>query len=452
MAALHELSLAQASEGIRTGVISPVEMAEACLGRIDTLDSVMKAWVTVDHKGVLGQAQRAQDEIKKGGPRSPLHGIPVGIKDIIYTKGMKTTGGSKTLSDFFPDFDATVVARLKGAGAVILGKNTTCEFAASGSPLATNPWNHKHTTSGSSTGSASAVASRMCPASLGSQTGGSTLRPASFCGVVGLKPSYGRISRYGVMAFSYSVDTVGIIVRSVDDAALVLQAIAGYDRKDPGSMRRSVPDYLRGAKNADRPPRIGLVRHYFDLSEPETRVHTESVVARFEAAGAQVEEAEVPESFSLIARVQPIITAVEGAAYHQKGFPGHEEEFTPGLRRTIESGSLISAVDYLQAQRIRRQIRREMEAVVKRYDVFFTPTVATPAPLLDAPPGAAGNEFQLAWTALGFPSITLPSGLAPTGLPWGVQLVAAPFAEGALLGAARWCERVLGVSLTPPGI
>ena len=247
----RDLTIAQASQAIAGGKLSPPELMESLLEQIRELEPSLKAWVTLDEEAALRSARDAEAEISSGGPRTPLHGIPIGVKDIYYTKGVLTTAGAPQYRDFIPGYDATSVAKLKDAGAIILGKAVTTQFA-DGDPSPTfNPWHREHTPGGSSSGSAVAVAARMCPAALGSQTGGSTLRPAIYNGVVGLKPTYGRISRYGVVPFAWSLDTVGIIARTVNDTALLLQAMAGHDcqrRQLIPRTRRRLPERLGRTK------------------------------------------------------------------------------------------------------------------------------------------------------------------------------------------------------------
>ncbi|MBI4233562.1 MAG: amidase [Chloroflexi bacterium] len=446
----YKLTVAQAADRIKDGTLSPVALAEACLACINALEPALKAWETVDRGSVLRQARRAEQEIRRRGPRTPLHGIPVGLKDIIYTRGVKTTASSRVYADFVPDFDATVVTRLKRAGAVILGKTVTAEFAATGDPPRTvNPWNPAHTPGGSSAGSAVAVAARMCPAALGSQTVGSTLRPAAYNGVVGLKPTYGLISRYGVIPASWSLDHVGILVRTVEDAALVLSVLAGYDPRDPSSARRRVPDYHRALERLDGPPRIGVLwQPFWERADAETRAHTEALVGRLAEAGARAEEVKLPNSFDMVAAAQGVVFNVECAAYHEEVFRERAAEYSPMLRRMLESAFLVPGVRYVQAQRLRRQFRREIEALAGTVDVFLTPSTPAPAPRDLSNTGDA--SFQGPWTFSGLPSISIPSGLARSGVPMGLQLVAAPFAEERLLAVARWCERVLDVRLRPP--
>jgi aspartyl-tRNA(Asn)/glutamyl-tRNA(Gln) amidotransferase subunit A len=443
------LTVAEAAAQIRQRRLSPVALAQSLLGRIDALDPALQAWVTVDREEVMSTARQRELELERGGPQGPIHGVPVGLKDIFYTAGMKTTACSRIYADFVPSYDATAVARIKQAGGIILGKAVTTEFATADPSPTVNPWNAAHTPGGSSSGSSVAVATRMCAAALGSQTGGSTCRPAAYNGIVGLKPTYGRISRYGVVPVSWSLDTVGILVRTVEDAAIMLQVMAGHDPNDPGSSTQPVPDYLEEMKALERPPRIGLLKEFFfDRSTPEVRRHTEAVVRRLARAGAQVEEVSLPESFSTAHSCQRIVSNVETAAFHEEFFRHRAGEYGPKLRATIEMGMLIPGVRYVQAQRLRRQFRHDMVETVGRVDVVLTPAAPSPAP---GDRSTTGDPvFQQPWTSSGLPTIVLPSGLSESGLPLGIQLAGLPLEEGKLFAAARWCEEELGVSLSPP--
>ena len=443
------LTITEASRQIRKRQLSPVTLAESLLQRIQELEPTLKAWVTMDKEGVLAQARQAEGELEQRGPKDLLHGIPLGVKDIFYTAGMKTTACSAIYSDFVPAYDATSVAKFKKAGALVLGKTVTTEFAAGDPSPTRNPWNPAHTPGGSSSGSGAAVAARMCPGATGSQTVGSILRPAAYNGVVGLKATYGRISRYGVIPLSWSLDHVGIIVRSVEDAALMLQVMAGHDSQDPSSSNRAVPDYLGALDRLDTAPRIGLVRgFFFDHADEETRRHTEEVAQRLAQAGAQIEEVALPESFAHIRMAYSIIMRVESAAFHDELFRSRREEYGPKIRSTIEAGMLIPAVEYMQAQRWRRRFRLDMEKVIQPLNALLTPATPTPAPRDLTTTG--DPSFQGPWTASGLPAISIPSGLSQDGLPLGIQLVGAPFEEGHLLVVARWCEQTLQVELTPP--
>jgi aspartyl-tRNA(Asn)/glutamyl-tRNA(Gln) amidotransferase subunit A len=449
MAEPYSLGVAEAAQQMQNQQLSPVSLAQSLLGRIEAYDSTLKAWVTIDREEVLTTAQQREQELERGRAKGLVHGVPVGLKDIFYTAGMKTSACSRIYADFVPSYDATVVARLKEAGAIILGKAVTTEFASSDPSPTRNPWNLAHTPGGSSSGSSVAVATRMCAAALGSQTGGSTCRPAAYNGIVGLKPTYGRISRYGVVPLSWSLDTVGILVRSVEDAAIMLQVMAGHDPNDPGSSTQPVPDYLEQMKANDRPPRIGLIKEFFfDRSTPEIRSHTEEVAQKLARAGATVEEINLPQSFATAHSCQRIVSNVEAAAFHEESFRERADEYGPKIRANIEMGILVPGVRYLQAQRLRRQFRQDMIDMVKQVDVALTPTIPEPAPKDLTTTGDA--VFQSPWTSSGLPTIAIPSGLSQSGLPLGVQLGGLPFEEGKLLAAARWCEEALGVNLWPP--
>ena len=450
MSAPYTLSVSQAAEQIRTGQLSPTDYAATLLERIDTHEPDLQAWVTIDREEVLGAARRREQELESGAG-GIMQGVPVGLKDIFYTAGMKTTACSRIYADFVPDYDATCVTKLKEAGAVILGKAVTTEFATSDPSPTRNPWNRAHTPGGSSSGSSVAVAAGMCPAALGSQTGGSTCRPAAYNGIVGLKPTYGRISRYGVVPVSWSLDTVGILVRTVTDAAVLLQAMAGYDPNDPGSANLPVPDFLREMEGRTEPPRLGLLNrgYFYERATEEVRRHTDAAAQQLAQAGAVIEELELPASFDTAPDVQRIVMNVECAAFHEEFFRHRADEYGPRLRANIEMGLLIPSVTYLQAQRLRRQFRRDLTELAGRVDALLMP--ATPAPAPQDLNTTGDAAFQAPWTSAGLPTVVVPSGLSEDGLPLGVQFAAPPFEEGRLLAAARWCETALGVDMRPPG-
>ena len=443
-----ELSAAEAARRIRQRELSPVELADSLLGRIDALEPSLKAWVCLDREAVLLEAQRKEEQLDSGTVLGPLHGVPVGLKDIYYTAGVPTTACSKVYADFVPNYDATTVTMLKQAGAIMLGKTITTEFACMDPSPTVNPWNPAHTPGGSSSGSAVAVAARMCPAALGSQTVGSVLRPASYNGIVGFKPTFGRVSRHGVIPVSWSLDTVGWLVRTVEDAALLLQVMAGPDPADPVASRHTISDYLSGLKSPTT-PRIGLLRRFFfEHADPETRKHVDQMAEQLSRAGATVEELPMPDSIDTAFADQQVIMAVEGAAFHQPMFERQAEDYQPKLREMIGRGLRTDAVTYSHALERRRRFINDMELLAEKADVLLTPSTPTPAP---ADRSNTGNPlFQGPWTSCGLPAISIPSGLAASGLPLGIQLVAAPFAEDRLLAAARWCEVALDMHLFPP--
>ena len=445
------LTVAQAQAGLRRGDLSSVKLAQSLLSRIDELDPELHAWVTIDREDVLGRAHERDEQLKQSGPLGPMHGIPVGLKDIFYTAGMKTTACSKIYADFVPTYDATVVVKLKEAGAIVLGKAVTTEFATADPSPTRNPWNVAHTPGGSSSGSSVAVATRMCAAALGSQTGGSTCRPASYNGIVGLKPTYGRISRHGVVPVSWSLDTVGILVRTVEDAAILLGVMSGYDPNDAGSADEPVPDFTAALGRSDGPPRIGFLRQFFlERCDDEVRKHTETAVARLAGGGAIVEELNLPPSFDTCFAAHRVVNEVECAAFHEETFRNRPDEYGPQIRSRIEAGLLTPGVRYLQSQRMRRRFREELSALASRVDALVMPTTPTPAPAsLDT---TGDPAFQSPWTSAGLPTITLPSGLSKLGLPLGIQLAGGPFQEEQLLAVAGWCETALGVDLSPPQV
>ena len=447
----YELSVSEAAAQIRQGTLSPVDLVESLLARIDALDSDLKAWVTIDREEVLETARKRAIAADWGGQLGPIHGVPVGLKDIFYTGGMLTACGSKVYADFVPEFDATSVAKIKEAGGIILGKAVTTEFATSDPSPTRNPWNLEHTPGGSSSGSSAAVAARMVPAALGSQTGGSTCRPAAYNGIVGLKPSYGRISRYGVVPVSWSLDHVGILTRTVADAALMLNVLSDEDDNDPGSLRVPVPDFSQQMLevSSKRAPRIGLVRDYFeDYASPEMWAHTEEVAQRLETAGAEVMEVNLPECFAHAHSMQRIVMNVECAAFHQANHRIRAADYGPRIRAGIEMGLIIPPATYLKALRLRREFRAAMNEMAQQADVLMMPATPEPAPRDLNTTGDAA--FQSPWTAAGLPTIVVPSGLSDMGMPMAVQF-AGPFAEeGRLLGAAHWCEQVVGINEGPP--
>jgi aspartyl-tRNA(Asn)/glutamyl-tRNA(Gln) amidotransferase subunit A len=449
MPALHELTAYEMAQGVRQRECSPVALVDALLQQIDRLEPKIEAWVTLDRAGALAAAKRLEEEALRGHIQGPLHGVPVGIKDIYYTAGIKTTCGSRIFSDRVPSYDATTVTRLKRAGAIILGKTVTTEFATADPGPTRNPWHLDHTPGGSSSGSAAGVAARMIPAALGSQTGGSIQRPAAYCGVFGLKPTHGRVSNYGVFPVSWCLDHMGPLARSVTDIALVLQVLAGHDPMDPSTSRSPVPDYLQAVQRAERPPRLGLVREfYLERADPELRAHTEAVAERLGRAGATVEEVKLPDSFKAVLAAHRTIMHVEAAAVHAELFRRHADLYRPKLRATIETGSLIPGAHYMQAQRIRRQFRHDLGHCFRQVDFLLAPAAPGPAPRDLTTTGDA--SFNSPSSFSGLPALTIPSGLNAAGLPLAIQLMGPALAEDRLLAAARWCEATLDVTLKPP--
>ena len=447
MAEPFELTVAQATLRMKQRSLSPVELMQSLLARASALEDSLRVWVTLDEGAALAEAGRREAELERGRSLGPLHGIPVGVKDIYYTKGVKTTACSPIFADFVPEYDATSVTLLKRAGAIIMGKTVTTEFACTDPPPTRNPWNPAHTPGGSSSGSAVGVAARIFPAAMGSQTAGSVVRPASYNGVVGVKPTFGRISRYGVMPVAWSLDTLGYFARTVEDAAVLLNVLAGHDPNDASSSTATVQDYVGALGPRLSPPRIGLVRQLFERADQETRDHTEGVVDRLSDAGAPVEEVSMSMDLDDLLAAHKVIMAVEAASVHKDGFRDHHDDYGPQVRSLIEMGSLIPAVEYVRAQRVRRLFRVAAEDAARCFDVLLSPATPSPAPRDLSTTG--DPVFQTPWTTCGFPAMTIPSGLSESGLPFGIQIASASFAERRLLAASQWCERVLDISLAP---
>ncbi len=432
----YRLTVAEASRLIRDGRLTPIRLLESVLGRIEELEPRVEAWVTLDEEGARASAEALTREAEEGDLRSLVHGIPVGVKDIYFTGGLRTTMGSPIYADYVPTFDAETVRLLREAGAVIPGKTETTEFAYVDPAPTRNPWNLEYTPGGSSSGSAAAVASGMCPSALGSQTGGSVIRPAAFCGVVGMKPTYDLISRRGVYPLSWSLDHVGFFTRTVEDAGIMLGVLTGRATE----WEKPVDE--------GRAPRFGLLRGFF-----EERAHEavwggfEEAVERLRDAGADVEEAALPDSFGLVLPAHSVIFASETASIHQSLFGERMEDYRPHIRGLVASGLLVPASAYLKARRFKGRFTGEVEALLSDFDCLLTPASVTPA--LKGLESTGDASFNSPWSLCGFPSITVPSGLTAESLPVGLQLVAGPYGEGGLLRAAGWCEKVLGFPKDP---
>ena len=444
----YELSAAELARQIRGKNIGPVEVARSLLERMDAVEPQLDAWVRVDRETVLADAKQRQEELDAGAKLGPLHGVPIGIKDIYHIAGVPTTAGSKVYADYVPDETAVTINLLEAAGAIMLGKTVTTEFACLDPSHTKNPWNPAHTPGGSSSGSAVSVAARMCPVAMGSQTVGSVLRPASYNGVVGLKPTYGRVSRRGVVPVSWSLDTVGWMGRTVEDMALLLQVMAGPDEQDPAASRLPADDYLSGLESAG-PPRIGLITSFFmEEADEETQRRTRSVLENLSAAGASVVELTLPESFKTSIQDQLLIMGVEAAAFHEPMYEKQAQDYRPKLREMLRQGLETGAAAYSKALERRLQFTAEMKLLAEQADVLLTPS--TPTAALADLTNTGDTRFQGPWTSCGLPSITLPIGLAESGLPVGIQLIAPPFEEARLLAVARWCEKIIDVRLAPP--
>jgi len=444
----YELTLTQAAQAIESRKLSPVELTESCIARSQALDPKLTAWATMTPELALEAARAAEREILAHGPKSPLHGIPYAAKDIFDTAGIRTAAGSKIWADRVPDRDCAPVAIVKRAGAVLLGKVHTTEFAAGDPAPSKNPWNVEHTAGGSSTGSGVAVAARMVPWAFGSQTVGSVLRPASYNGVVGFKPTFGRVSRLGVIPHAQSFDHVGVLLRSVADAAAWLSVLARYDPEDPDCALQPVDDYLAAIRQA-KAPRIGLIRGWFFAeADAETRLMIEEVAQKLARAGASVEEVDPGVDFGEAYPRHRTMQQTEIANFHAPMFKDSERLYGPRIADYIRTGFTYKAIDYVRAMNFRRDMQEKVMATLRNVDVLLMPTVSAPAPRDLTQTG--DTRFQSPWSFTGFPSISIPLGLAGNGLPIGAQLACGPFQEARLLGAAHWAEQALGVSLAPP--
>lgn len=445
----YALTLTEAARHIREGRLTATELVEASLARVERLDGAIKAWAAVDRENSRRAAAELDREARERRFRGPLHGVPVGIKDIFYTAGLKTEGGSRTLAGFVPDYDAEAVVRLRRAGAVVLGKCATTEFALFDPPETRNPWNLEHTPGGSSSGSGAAVAARMCQAAIGSQTGGSTIRPAAYCGIVGLKPTFGRISRHGMMPLASSFDHVGMLARSVADVAAMLQAMVGEDPRDPATLAVAADDYLHAAGLALPPPRIAVMPKAFDdRSTEEMRAAIAAALARLSQAGARIEAVEPPESFADVGSSLLTALCAEAAEVHSERFAEKKDLYRPKNREFLERGLAIPARDYIRARAVQRRFRGDADKLLMRFDAILTPAAPAPAPAgIDS---TGDPSFNLPWSLTGHPVISLPCGIAASGLPVSIQLAGATLEEARLLGVARWCEQVLAFDALPP--
>ena len=446
--ALHELTAAQAARLIRAREVSPVDLVQALLARSADVDQRLQAWVRLDAERALATAHAAEQALIGGARLPALHGVPFGAKDIFDSAGLATSAGFRPFASRTPSTDAEPLARLKRAGAILLGKMVTTQFAFADPSPTRNPWSAERTPGGSSSGSAAGVAAQLVPLAFGSQTAGSILRPAAFNGVVGFKPTYGRISKRGVFPLAWSLDHVGVLTRSVEDCGLFLSAVAGYDPLDPGSADQPLPSIDLSAEPA--PPRLGLAREALQHATPRLREHVTRVAAKFEAAGARVEEVSLGEPLDLIIAVHHVIMQTETAAAHWQLLEQYSGAYMPRLRAYVEVGRLLPGVLYLHAQRLRRRIREAMRRSLADLDALLLPTVGDVAPTRET---TGDPSLQAPFTLVGFPSLSLPSGLAePERLPLAIQLVAPAWQEAGLLAVGRWCEAQLPPIAAPPSL
>lgn len=450
-----DLEITQLARLLRERKVSSEEITRAYLERIERLNPRLSAYIMVTGERALQQARQADADIAAGAYRGPLHGVPIGIKDLFHVAGVPTTFGSKVLKDSVASEDAALVARLKQAGAVILGKHNLHEFAfgiTSENPhfgAVRNPWDTDRVPGGSSGGTASAVAAGLCAAGIGSDTGASIRVPASFCGVVGLKPTYGRVSRTGGLPLAWSLDHAGPIARSVADGALMLQAIAGYDASDSGSANVPVPDFSERLSAGIDGVRIGVPREYFfDLIEPEVERLVREAIGVLAGLGARIEEVSLPHAEH--AQVAGnVIMCTEAAAWHATWLRERPDDYGPDVLARIRGGQLIRAVDYLASQQVRTLVQDDFRQVFQSVDVVVAPTAPlVPPPIgrtqepggpLQLVPRAVANRATVPCNLTGMPAISVPCGFGQ-GLPVGLQIMAPAFAEPLLLQVAAAYE------------
>ncbi len=438
MAEPYQLTATEAIQAIRRRELGVADLVRSLLTRIDALEPAVQAWVRIDRSTALAEAEN-RDAGWHEHAVLPLFGLPIGLKDIYDTRGLATSAGFPPWVDRVPDRDATAVERIRAAGAIVLGKTVTTQFAFADPPRTRNPWNPDRTPGGSSSGSAAAVAARMVPLALGSQTAGSILRPAAYCGVLGLKPTYGLISRFGILPLAWSLDHPGPIARSVEDLALALTVLAGPDRRDPITGSARLGDYLAAVRHPASSPVLAVVEDFFDLSESPVRTAVRRAIDALASAGAQLRAVRLTTDLQTVADAQQTIMQVEAAEAHSALHGQQAEAYAPRMRALIEAGQLVPATLYLRAQRIRRRFRQEVAAMLRDVDCLVLPTVSNRAPDRSA---TGDRTFQAPWSLIGLPAVTLPAGLAD-GLPCGLQVVAPAWQEAPLLAIARWIETVL---------
>jgi aspartyl-tRNA(Asn)/glutamyl-tRNA(Gln) amidotransferase subunit A len=440
------LDLAEASRAVQKKEVSPVELTRACLERIERLNPKLNAFITVTGDAALEHARTAEAEITRGEWRGPLHGIPLAVKDLIETAGVKTTAASAVLKDNVPTADAEVIRRLKSAGAILLGKLNLHEFAYGGSGIighfgpARNPWNTAHVTGGSSSGSAAAVAACLCYGAIGTDTAGSIRLPAACCGITGLKPTYGLVSMRGVIPLSWSLDHVGPMARTANDVALMLQAIAAYDPQDIYCQKLPPVYYPSAIEEKTAALRLGVARDFWNDVDEEIKVAADAAVAAIGKTAAGVQEVE------LSTNADRTLVRCEPYAYHQKYLSQLENDYDPETLRRIRSGADVTAVQYVQAYRGLLQQRRQILDLFQDVDLLLTPTTPTLTPsfaeLQAAPDQLRGKELVMLrntrpFNVYGLPSISLNCGFSRSGLPIGLQITGAPGTEGAVLAVAH---------------
>jgi aspartyl-tRNA(Asn)/glutamyl-tRNA(Gln) amidotransferase subunit A len=449
---LSNLSLAEASELVRARTVSPLELTRACLARIEALDPKLNAFITVTAESALAAARAAEEEIQRGKWKGPLHGIPIALKDLVDTRGVRTTAASNVYKDRVPAEDAEIVRRLEAAGAVLLGKLNLHEFAYGGSTVVSafgpvhNPWSLGRSAGGSSAGSAAAVAAFLCYGAIGSDTGGSIRLPAACCGIVGLKPSYGRVSTRGVIPLAGSLDHVGPMTRRVRDAALMLQPLAGSGEDADGCANRPLPDYA-AALETKRELRLGVPRAFFyEGLQPEIAAATEAALSVLATLGGREREVTLETGVD----ASRVVLRAEAYAIHEAIVARTPELYQPETLRRIRGGAEVTAAAYIAAKAELARLRRGARTIFETVDLLVTPTTPVPPPALDellsdmAKLRAKENELlrnTRPWNALGLPTVSLPCGFTSDGLPIGLQITGAAGDEALVLALAHAYEQ-----------
>lgn len=451
------LTAGQLSRLIARKEVSPVEVAEAHLSRVDALEPVLNSFITVTREAAIADARQAERDIMAGDYHGPLHGVPFALKDIYYAAGVLNTSGSRIFDQFVPTYNSTVAARFRKAGGILLGKLNMHQFAYG--PTGENPdygdmhnpWDPNCIAGGSSGGSGAATAAGQCTLTMGTDTGGSIRIPAGLCGIVGLKPTYGRLSRYGITPLSWSLDHAGPMVRSVEDAALVMNALSGHDAQDPASAKAPVPDFTKALTGDIRGLRVGVPREFFQVPlDPQVEEAVRKAIEVLEELGATITEVSWP-MFHQAAAISSVILMSEATAYHRDLLLRRGTEFAPSVRLRIEAGLFFSASDYVKAQQARTLFNRQSLDLMRQVDVLAGPTLPVTACKLGAAEIQVGNtrqgviptltQFSRPFNINGFPAITIPCGFSSLGLPIGLQLAGRPFDEETVLRAAHAYEQ-----------
>jgi aspartyl-tRNA(Asn)/glutamyl-tRNA(Gln) amidotransferase subunit A len=454
-------TIAEASALLRAGKLSPVELTRACFERVHQLDGQLNAFILPLEASALAEARLAEAEIAAGNWKGPLHGIPVGLKDIYSTAGIATTGHSALFKDHVPTDDATTVARLRAAGAVIMGKLSTMEFAIGGPsfdlpwPPARNPWDPARQPGGSSSGSGVSIATGMCIGSMGTDTGGSIRNPAAWCGIAGIKPTYGRVSRHGILPLSFTMDHGGPMCWTSEDCALMMQVLSGYDPLDPGSADVAVPDFAAVIGAPIKGLRVGVIRHFFErdlIPGAETGAALETAIGVLQSLGAVVSDVTL-SPLEMYSHVGSLISRPEAFALHERYLTTTPELYGASGRGRIMAGAFVRAADHINALRHRALLVAEMAEVMRGVDVLVLPSVPDPAPLFEAdPPLSFGASYTRPFNVTGYPALSICNGFSAGGLPLSMQIVARPFEDHIALQVGDAFEKATGYRTIRPAI